>query len=183
VLMAAFTVPLALCSVAGGWIMDRIGEWWTTVIGLGMAVSGYGLLWLLLDLELTNFDIGLMMALTGIGIGLTFTPVISTMLSAVTDQQRGMASAVVLGIRMVGMTISTSTLSVFGAQRINDLVEAVEEGRFVFDLVEQADYSSVFAITYINAASQAIGEMSAIGMIGCLLALVLTPALRRKATV
>jgi len=180
VLMAAFTVPLAVASVIGGIIMDRLGAFWTSVLGLLMAVIGYGLLWLLLDLSLTNAEIGLMMAVTGIGIGLTFTPVISTMLHAISDQQRGMASAVVLGVRMVGMTISTSTLGVFGAQRINDLVESVESGRFVFDLVTPADYSSVFPITYIEAASQAIGEMSAIGMIGCLLALLLTPTLRRK---
>lgn len=180
VLMAAFTIPLAIASVAGGWLVNRFGARGTTAAGLLLAMAGYGLLWTLLDLSLTNAHIGLLMAITGTGLGLTFTPVITTMLQSVSDRQRGMASALVLGIRMVGMTIATSTLSVFGAQRITDLVTAVEEGRFVFELISPDEYATYYPITYINAAAQTVGEMSALGLIGAVLALLLVPAFRRR---
>ena len=68
---------------------------------------------------------------------------------------------------MIGITIATSTLSAFSTQRINDLVETVEQGRFVLDVVSPDDYPTVFATTYIYASVQSLNEMAFFGLIFC----------------
>lgn len=180
-LMGAFTIPLALASVVSGWMIDRIGAAWTALIGLVMAFVGFGLNWQLLSLDTPNIQTAALMALTGAGIGLTFTPVITTTLNAVKEGERGMASALILGMRMVGMTLSTSTMSSFAAQRINDLVIAVESGRLIFDLVPPAEYANVYPTTFINSATQMLGEMALIGLATILVALVPALLLPRRA--
>jgi len=175
VLMAAFTVPLALASVIGGSLSNRLGLARTTLLGLLMALTGFGAIWNQLSLQLPDIQLALLMALAGTGIGLTFAPVIAATLENVSDQRRGMASSLVLGVRMVGMTIATSTLSVFSAERIIDLVIATEGGRFPLEIVDPDDYATIFSTTYITAAVQAVSEMAMIGFF--LTALILLPAL------
>ncbi len=180
ILMAAFALPLALASIVGGWLINRIGTLYTLFIGLAFAVVGYGMVGLLLNIDMTNLQISVMMAVSGLGIGMASTPIIAATLGAVSDQQRGMASALLLGVRMIGMTIATSTLSTFGSQRINDLVASMEEGRFIFDLVRPEDYTIIFATTYINATVQTISEMSLIGLVGCFVAFLFALTIWRK---
>jgi MFS family permease len=181
-LMAAFTIPLALASVGGAWIAYRAGIARTTVIGLILASISFGVFWRLLSLDTADVVIGGLMASAGLGIGLTFTPVIVTALGAASDEQRGVASSLLLGFRMVGMTISTSTLSTFATQRINDLVVSTEKGRFIFELVEPANYSTVFSTTFILSTVQAISEIAFIGFILCGIAALPALLLPQKAS-
>jgi MFS family permease len=167
ILVAAYTVPIAGASIIGGWVLDRISAMRIVVLGLFIAAWGYGLLWFVLTIDTSNFQIGLFLIITGIGIGLTFAPVIATTLQSVSPSKSGMASALVLGVRMIGITIATSTLSAFSTQRINDLVETVEQGRFVLDVVSPDDYPTVFATTYIYASVQSLNEMAFFGLIFC----------------
>jgi hypothetical protein len=141
------------------------------VAGLALAAGGYGLIWTTLTITSPNLQTASLMMVTGAGIGLTFSPVIATTLRAVAESQRGMASALVLGVRMVGMTIATSTLSAFSTQRINDLVEHTERGRFLIDIVSPDDYPKVFSTTYINASVQTLNEMAVIGLVCCVVAI------------
>jgi MFS family permease len=179
-LMAAFTIPLALASVGGAWIANRAGIARTTVIGLILASISFGVFWRLLSLDTGDVVIGGLMAIAGLGIGLTFTPVIATALGAASDEQRGVASSLLLGFRMVGMTISTSTLSTFATQRINDLVVSTEKGRFIFELVDPANYSTVFSTTFILSTVQTISEIAFIGFILCGIAALPSLLLPRK---
>lgn len=171
-LMAAFTVPIALASVLGGWLLDRIGSTRVMMTGLALAAIGYALIGTVLTITTSNLNTAFLMILSGAGIGLTFSPVITTILRAVAGHRRGMASALVLGIRMVGMTIATSTISAYSGQRITDLVEATEAGRFLIDVVSPDYYAQVFSTTYINTSVQTLNEMALIGLGCCILAIV-----------
>ena len=41
ILLSALTVPMALAAIPGGWLSDRIGYRWTTMIGLALALIGF----------------------------------------------------------------------------------------------------------------------------------------------
>lgn len=170
-LLAAFTIPLAIASVMGGWLVDRVGALWTTISGILLAALAFWALWQILTIETSSYVVGGMMMILGFGIGLTFTPIIATTFRSITDEERGMASALILGVRMVGMTISTSMLSAFVSQRIADRVVAVEQGRLFFELVAPEDYATVFSTTYITSAVLTVGEMALFGAVFCAIAL------------
>jgi hypothetical protein len=40
-LLCAFTVPMALAAVPGGWLSSRLGYRWSVVLGLGVATAGF----------------------------------------------------------------------------------------------------------------------------------------------
>lgn len=171
-LMAAFTVPLAVASVVGGWLVNRLGAGRTTSLGLSIALIGFALSWPVLSLDGSYLPILGVYLISGLGAGLTFAPIISAILDNVEEGERGSASAIVLGVRMIGMTIATSLLSAYLAQRIIDLVVAVESGTFIFDLTDPGLYSQVYSTTYLNAALQTLREMAVVGAALCFVGLV-----------
>lgn len=122
ILLGTLTIPMALASVPGGLITERVGYRIPTVAGLGLAVVGFYLAhgW---TAEVTRLTMGWNMALAGIGLGLTVAPVGTAMINAVGADERGSASALVLIMRLVGMTISTSTMTHYGLRRSAILLE------------------------------------------------------------
>jgi len=63
---------MALAAIPGGWLSDRFGYRIATIIGLGMALVGFFLVFETWTLELSDTVIALQMILIGVGIGLTF---------------------------------------------------------------------------------------------------------------
>lgn len=171
-LMAAFTVPLALASIAGGWLVNRIGAGRATSLGLLIVAIGFLIVAPALTLDGSYAPILVAFTFSGLGAGLTFAPIISAILDSVSESERGSASAIVLGIRMVGMTIATSLMSAYIAQRIIDLVVAVESGTFIFEITDPGLYSQVFATTYLDAVLQTLREMTLFGAAVCVVALI-----------
>jgi FtsH-binding integral membrane protein len=43
-LLCAFTVPMALAAIPGGWLSERIGYRWTVALGLATAIAGFWLM-------------------------------------------------------------------------------------------------------------------------------------------
>lgn len=161
-MLSALTIPMALAAVPGGWLSERIGYHRTTIIGLGISAVGFILIWQTWTIEITDFVIIAEMALVGIGIGLTFSPISAAVINAADDDERGVASALVLILRLVGMTLSVSTLTTYALQRVNFLV-AAELG------VDTVVDTSLYADTYARLTVEVLGEL---GLIGAVLALV-----------
>src|SRR5690606_25402474 len=90
----------------------------TTLLGLGLAILGFGLIWQTWTLELSELVIALEMALVGVGLGLTFSPISAAVINAADDDQRGVASALVIILRLIGMTVAVSSLTTLALQRV-----------------------------------------------------------------
>lgn len=180
-LLAAFTLPIALGSVISERVIHWLGQRSTTLLGLLLAASGFALMSQLLSLEISNLVLAALFALTGLGIGLTFTPVIAVTLMAAGEARRGAASALVLGMRMIGMTTATATLSIYASQRVLDILVAVEQGGFFFERTAPVDYPTTFLTTYLNASGQMLQEISLVGLLLCVLALIPVRWLRERA--
>ncbi|MBZ0278103.1 MAG: MFS transporter, partial [Anaerolineae bacterium] len=96
ILLSALTVPMALAAVPGGWLSDRYGYRTTTAAGLGIALVGFLLVWQTWTVDLSEGIIALEMAVVGIGLGLTFSPISAAVINAAEEDQRGVASALVI---------------------------------------------------------------------------------------
>ena len=99
ILLSALTVPMALAAIPGGWLSDRIGFKKTTMIGLVLAMIGFGLVWQTWTLDMPNGLIAVEMIFVGVGIGLTFSPISAAVINSADEDHRGVASALVIILR------------------------------------------------------------------------------------
>lgn len=162
-LLSTLTVPMALAAVPGGWLSDRMGYRWTTVLGLGLAMVGFGWVWQTWTPEIGEGLIAVQMAIIGVGLGLTFSPISAAVINAAHEDERGVASALVIILRMIGMTVSVSALTTLSLQRVNVLV-AQELGQ-VMDPYQAIE-------TYTAVTVQVLGELGLVGLIACGIALI-----------
>lgn len=167
VLLSALTVPMALVTVPGGWLSDRIGYRYTIISGMAISMIGFLLVWQTWTLDIDTGAIALQMALVGVGIGLTFAPVSTAVINAASDDERGAASALVIIVRLVGMTISVSSLTTFALQRVTRLAVA--------ELGEAGVNVAVYADTYARITVRVLGELGLLGAMLCGVAMI--PAL------
>jgi MFS family permease len=124
-MLAPFTVLVAALSLAGGRIAARAGLRLTTAAGLVLVAIGYVALWLgLRGGELLGMVPGLVIA--GAGFGLVFAPIGATAIDAAPDADRGIAAAMTLVFRLLGMTIGISTLTAIAVRRLQGLVGNLE---------------------------------------------------------
>lgn len=172
-LLGTLTVPMALASVPGGWLAQRVGYRIPTVAGLALAAVGFflGRTW---TPDIPYPVMGLHMALAGVGLGLTVAPIGTTVINAVQSAERGVASALVMIMRLVGMTLGTSIMTSYGLRRSSALT-----GQLVAALADQLDFDALVEVAR-QVATQAIAEMMLIAAVVCLVALVLAVALRPR---
>lgn len=174
-LLSTLTVPMALAAIPGGWLSQRIGMRTTLLIGLVMAAVGFFLKWQTWSQDIDNVFLGIQMAIIGIGIGLTFSPVSEAIINTASDDERGVASALVIILRLIGMTVSVSTLSTFGLYRVNAIVSVAQQST-TFDANAMMDI-------YTKATLTVLEEMGLIGLILCGIAIVPTLFISSKGLV
>ncbi|MGJ3238051.1 MAG: MFS transporter [Anaerolineae bacterium] len=173
-MLSTLTLPMAFAAVPGGWLSDRIGIKQTTVIGLVLALVGFAVIWLTWTIEISALAVGVQMAVVGVGIGLTFSPVSAAIINSATDDERGVAGAIVLILRLIGMTVSISTLSSIMFYRVNAMVAEATSAVTTLD-------TALFYNAYTTSAVQVLGEMGLIGAV--LSAIAIVPALFMDRTI
>jgi MFS family permease len=187
-LLSAFTIPMAFASLLGGWLAGRVGYRWPTVFGAGLACFGFwrvsrwsehvsegevALMNAGLPNLLNNWDlylgagrmlVGLLLA--GIGVGVTISPIATAVVNAVGTAERGVASSLVIIMRLIGMTLSISALTSYGVRRVQTLLTLGLEG---VDLTDFATQSQVL----VQSTTQVINEMALITGLVCFGALLM----------
>lgn len=167
-LLGALTIPMALASVPGGALTNRLGYRVPTAAGMALAALGFyiGRTW---TPDMALPIMALNMALAGIGLGLTVAPIGTAMINAVRADERGIAAAVVLVMRLIGMTLGTSIMTGYGLRRSTFLTE-----RMVSALSNPTDIVALAEVAR-QVATRVINEMMIIAAVVCLLAVI--PAL------
>ncbi|MAU09392.1 MAG: MFS transporter [Anaerolineaceae bacterium] len=175
-LLSTLTLPMAAAAIPGGWLSERIGIRNTVLGGLGLALVGFAWVFLTWNIDISTALIGIQNVLIGIGIGLTFSPVSAAIINSAHDEERGVASALVIILRLIGMTVSVASLSSLAFYRVNALVDAAQSsfgGAF-----DPNQYQQV----YVESAIKVLGEMGLIGAILCAIAIVPALMLGRQAS-
>ena len=97
------------------------------------------------------------LALAGIGIGLTIAPIGTAVINGVREQERGMASSLVIILRLVGMSISMSSMTAYGLRRTTIL------GREMLRPEDALDFEKTARVA-LDAVTQITGEMALIAL-------------------
>ena len=190
-LLSALTVPMALAAFVGGRLTNRLGFRGTTAIGMAAALIGF---WFMSRWGVEQsapvvalFQSGLShaagvgtarmvtgLALAGIGLGLTIAPIATVIINAVSESERGAAAALVIIMRLIGMTLSISILTNFGLRRAQSLrmVAAAD--------VELANLGSELARIVSETSTAVVGEMALIAAAVCLVAFVFSLAFKSR---
>ena len=179
-LLSGLTVPMAIAAIPGGWLSERFGYRAPTVLGLALACVGFvtaGLTWR------SDTPYGLMgaqMGVIGVGLGLTISPISTAALNDVSEHERGSASALVLILRLVGMTLALSSLTIYSLERFDAirpryLTEAVGDA---YDVIMATQHANLLAAIDVIDEMQFIG--AAVSLAALLIALWLRGGQRRK---
>ena len=173
-LLSTLTVPMAIAAIPGGWLSMRWGYRLTTAIGLLISMVGFVLVWQTWTLTISDFHISWQMAIVGIGIGLTFSPISASVINSADSQDRGVASALVLVLRLVGMTVSVSALTTYSLREVNRLAEiALGTNSALAD-------PFLYANTYATIVVEVLGTLGLFGALVCVVALVPTYFMQGK---
>ncbi|WP_298490582.1 MFS transporter [uncultured Chloroflexus sp.] len=143
-MLSALTLTMAAAALPGGLLTGRYGGQLPALLGLGLALVGSTLMafW---GPEATYLRMGLELALTGIGLGLVIAPVADTVVAAAGEDRRGAASALVIALRLVGMTVGVAILTLWGVHRQDELRRAgadnplamTDPARFLMEIAAQ----------------------------------------------
>src|SRR5262245_28721202 len=189
-LLCAFTVPMAFAAIPGGWLSERVGYRWSVITGLLVAIAGF---WMISfwkpemaaqavaffdnlrhgptgsELRDTGF-MALGLALAGIGIGLTIAPIGTAVVNGVGEQERGMAASLVIILRLIGMSISMSSMTAYGLRRTTVLGRQMLRPEDALDLDKTARVA-LEAVTKITDEIALIALVVAAAAIGVALLL------------
>jgi len=183
-LLCAFTVPMALAAIPGGWLSLRFGYRWSVIGGLAVAIIGFLMMssW---KVEMAKqavafFEnpggperadvagVGFMaagLALAGIGIGLTIAPIGTAVVNGVREQERGMAASLVIIVRLIGMSVSMSSVTAYGLRRTTVLGREMLRPEDALDL-ERTARVALDAVTKVTDEIALIALAVAAGAVG-----------------
>ena len=164
-LLSALTVPMAVATIPGGWLSDRFGYRAVTMGGLAMSVVGFLAMWQTWELGIADRWIILHEAIIGVGLGLTFAPISASVINAAADRDRGIASALVLVLRLIGMTVSVTALTTYSLNQVNIMAEQQLGPEAAADVY-------AYAATYAEIAVDVLAQLGLIGAVVAVIALV-----------
>ena len=137
--LATMTGAMSIASLLGGWLCKRFGYRFPTVIGLITVASGFGLMgtW---TPDTTYTAMAIHLGLAGLGFGLVTSPLSTTVVDSVGESERGVASGLVVILRLIGMSVGLSLLTAWGLRRFEQLSSAytvTELGNVITELTAQ----------------------------------------------
>jgi EmrB/QacA subfamily drug resistance transporter len=161
-ILTALTVSMAVASLIGGWLCGPFGYRLPSIAGLLMVFTAYALMsgW---GPNESRTQMILHLALAGFGFGLVTPPVGTATIDAVKAELRGVASGLVLILRLLGMSVGLSALTAWGLHRFEILsspYSTLELGPVITDITTQ-----VLDETFLAAAAiTCLGIVAAIGL-------------------
>jgi hypothetical protein len=112
------------------------------------------------------------LALAGIGLGLTIAPILTAVVNAVDDQERGVASSLVIILRLIGMSISMSSMTAYGLRRTTVLSREMITPEDALDLEKTARVA-------LDVVTRITGEIALIALAVAVVALGVSTLLKR----
>jgi MFS family permease len=166
-LLSALTLTMAALAAPGGRLAGRVGARWPMLAGMALALAGFAAAsrWRV-DSGYAEMALGL--ALAGAGLGLALAPAAAVVIDSVGDGRRGSAAALVIVLRLVGMTLGVSALTAWDVQR-QDVLRRLGTS----DPLAASDPAQFL----LRIAAQVVGETFLFAAAACALALLtgLTP--------
>ena len=125
--LVRFLLAVPVGALAGGWALRRLGNGVVSAAGLGVAALGLALMTTWGGGALGHPSSTVVLALTGLGIGLALAPVNDAALAQAARETHGTASALVVVARMVGMVVGLALLTAIGLHQYYGVVATLPD--------------------------------------------------------
>nr|WP_202387494.1 MFS transporter [Nocardioides flavescens] len=124
--LVRFLVALPVGAVVGGYLVRSRSAGLVTTVGMGLSAVGFAMMsrWGVDALEHPSATVALVVC--GLGFGLALAPVNAAVLASTDDAVHGVASAMVVVARMVGMLVGISALTTIGLRRFYAEQDAID---------------------------------------------------------
>jgi EmrB/QacA subfamily drug resistance transporter len=112
------TIMLSAGAIIGGFLCKRFGYRLPTILGLILSSIGFLFMsrW---TLVIADPQMTFHLAISGFGFGLVIAPLATAVMDSVGEEQRGIASSLVVMMRMIGMIIGLSAITSWGMGRFH----------------------------------------------------------------
>ncbi len=162
--LAAFTLGMVGGSLAGGALAGRLGYRLPALAGLTVAAAGFGLMnrW---PLGISLAGMAPALVACGAGFGIVISPIASAVINAARADQRGIASSLVLIMRLIGMALGLATLTTWGLGRLNELTALLPPVNFADPNAARLLFEQTRRVSV-----QVLGEIFGVAAFVCLLA-------------
>ncbi len=178
ILLSGLTIPMALAAIPGGFLADRFGYRVATVLGMTLAAIGFFAASITWSPSTSDLILWGQMAIAGVGLGLTISPIGTAVVNEAGETQRGVASALVIILRLIGMTLAVSALMTFAISRVRQLLDTVQPLIPITITPDQLQHWTIQA--YFQLGVHVVDELLAIGAVVSLLALLPALSLRGR---
>jgi len=115
--LVRFLAALPVGALLGGWLVRRIAAGPLTAVGMALAAGSFALMATWHHDALDGFSDDLTLVAAGLGFGLAIAPVNAVLLDWTPAFAHGVASALLVAARMVGMLVGLSALTAVGLRR------------------------------------------------------------------
>jgi MFS family permease len=125
-ILSAMTATMALTSYLGGRLTER---WWyrpPILLGVAMSAAAYAWMGATWTPDTSYPVFALQLGLLGGGFGLTVAPTTSAVVDAAPPDQRGAAAAIVMVVRLLGLSVGLSALTAWGLARFDELRSTID---------------------------------------------------------
>ena len=175
-LLTPFTLAMAVGSLLGGTLTGRAGARVAAALGILTGSAGLFTMRFWPD-AIAPARMGASLIVAGVGFGIVIAPIASVAINAVRRAYYGIASGLVVVMRLIGMTVGLSVLSGWGVGRLSDLLQANAPAKNPgeADLVYQTRLFTYLGEQTVHFSLVVLRETFVIAGIVCLAALV--PAL------
>ncbi|GAA3653169.1 hypothetical protein GCM10022237_11280 [Nocardioides ginsengisoli] len=119
-ILLRFLAALPIGAVVGGWLLRRVNAGVLTAAGMAAAGAGFLAMSNWGAHSLDGFASTIPLVVGGLGFGLALAPVNAAILATTDDDAHGLASALVVVARMVGMLVGISALTTIGLRHLYD---------------------------------------------------------------
>jgi MFS family permease len=125
-----FTALLSIGAVAGGFLTKRFGYRVPTILGLILSAAGFFLMsrWML---TIADPQMTIDLAVCGFGFGLVIAPLGTAIIDSAAEQHRGIASSLVVMMRMTGMIVGLAAITSWGMEHFHLLTASMSLSEIV----------------------------------------------------
>ena len=116
---------MAVTAYLGGRFTERWSYRPVTAAGLIACVIGFGLMGISWTAETPYSQMVWQLIILGAGFGLVTAPIGAAVINAAPDDERGIASSLVIVLRLIGMSVGLSSLTAWGLHRFDILRKEV----------------------------------------------------------
>lgn len=125
-LLSAMTASMAVMAYVGGRLTERFSYRPVTIAGLLAIVLGFSLMGISWQVDTASRQMVWQLVVLGTGFGLVIAPIGAAVINAAPEDQRGVASGLVIVFRLIGMSVGLSGLTAWGLHRFEELRQSID---------------------------------------------------------